>query len=62
MAQNEVATLSDLFTKHEARLLVDWMRNQLDAGSPRSGQIKEDELKDQSRRFLGEFVQASSAK
>ena len=34
------------------------MRNQLDAGSLRSGQIKEDELKDQSRKSLGELVQA----
>ena len=58
MAQTEVATLSDLFSKHEARLLADWMRSQLDAGSLRSGQIKEDEVKDQCRRFLREFVQA----
>ena len=47
MAQLEVATLSNLFSKHEDRLLTDWVRNQLDAGSLRSGQIKEDELKDQ---------------
>jgi rsbT co-antagonist protein RsbR len=58
MARTEVATLSNLFTKHEVRLLADWMRNQLDAGSLRSGQVKEDELKDQSRWFLREFVEA----
>jgi len=50
--------LSNLFAKRETRLLTDWMRNQLEAGSLRSGQIKEDELKEQSRRFLREFVQA----
>jgi len=50
--------LSDLITKHEAELLTSWMRNQLEAGSLRSGQIKEDELRDQSRRFLREFTDA----
>jgi rsbT co-antagonist protein RsbR len=34
------------------------MRSQTDAGSLRSGQIKEDELTDQSRRFLREFAKA----
>jgi len=39
-------------------LLTGWMRSQIDAGSLRSGQIKEDELTDQSRRFLSEFAKA----
>ena len=39
-------------------LLADWMRSQTDAGSLRSGQIKEDELTDQSQRFLSEFAKA----
>jgi len=58
MVQLEVAALSNLFTKHEARLLTGWMHSQLDAGSLRSGQIKEAELNEQSRRFLREFVAA----
>jgi rsbT co-antagonist protein RsbR len=52
------ASLSDLISKNEAKLLSSWLRNQLEAGSARSGQIKEDELKEQSRQFLREFVQA----
>ena len=58
MAESDVAALSGLITKHETELLTVWMRNQLEAGSLRSGQIKEDELGDQSRRFLREFVNA----
>ena len=58
MAEKDVAALSSLVTKHEATLLTTWVRNQLDAGSLRSGQIKEGELTDQSQRFLREFVKA----
>ena len=58
MDERDVTALSDLITKHEAELLTSWMRNQLEAGSLRSGQIKEDELRDQSRRFLREFTDA----
>ena len=58
MAERDVTALSDLITKYEAELLISWMRNQLEAGSLRSGQIKEDELRDQSRRFLREFTNA----
>jgi rsbT co-antagonist protein RsbR len=58
MAEKNVAALSSLVTKHEATLLTGWMRRQIDAGSLLSGQIKEDELTDQSRRFLSEFAKA----
>jgi rsbT co-antagonist protein RsbR len=58
MAEKNVAALSSLVTKHEATLLTGWMRSQIDAGSLLSGQIKEDELTDQSRRFLSEFAKA----
>ena len=58
MAEKNVAALSDLVTKREAALLAGWMRSQTDAGSLRSGQIKVDELTDQSRRFLSEFAKA----
>ena len=58
MAEGNIGALSGLITKHEAQLLTAWMRNQLDAGSLRSGQIKEDELQDQSRRFLCDFTVA----
>ena len=47
-----------LLDTHERMVLGSWMESQISAGSLRSGQIKEDELKDQSQRFLREFVQA----
>jgi rsbT co-antagonist protein RsbR len=58
MADKNVDALSSLVTKHEAALLAGWMRSQTDAGSLWPGQIKEDELTDQSRRFLSEFAKA----
>ena len=58
MTAKDVAALSSLVTKHEATLLMTWVRNQVDAGSFRTGQIKEEELTGQSQRFLREFVKA----
>jgi rsbT co-antagonist protein RsbR len=58
MTEKDVAALSSLVTKYEATLLTTWVRNQVDAGSLRTGQIKEDELTGQSQRFLREFVKA----
>lgn len=59
MAEKDVAALSSLVTKHEATLLTAWVRSQVDAGSLRTGQIKENELTGQSQQFLHEFVKAS---
>jgi rsbT co-antagonist protein RsbR len=47
-----------LLETHERMVLASWMKSQVTAGSLRSGQMKEDELKDQSERFLREFVHA----
>jgi rsbT co-antagonist protein RsbR len=58
MADHNGVALSELITTHEAKLLTSWLRLQVNGGSLRSGQIKEDELKEQSRRFLRGFVQA----
>jgi rsbT co-antagonist protein RsbR len=58
MAEKNVASLSGLVTKHEAALAAAWVRDKVKAGSLRSGQIKEEELTDQSRRFLSEFAKA----
>src|SRR5262249_36206883 len=58
MNDRNVAALSGLITQHEQGLLTAWMRNQLEAGALRSAQIKEEELKDQSRRFLRESTVA----
>ena len=58
MLDADVAVISGLIRENEAELLSSWLRSQLDAGSLRSGQLKEDELKQQSRQFLREFVRA----
>src|SRR5262245_35197782 len=56
MVDKNVAALSGLITQHEAELLTAWLRNQLEAGSLRSGQIKKNELQEQSSQFLRDFT------
>jgi rsbT co-antagonist protein RsbR len=45
-----------MLEKHQSKLLTSWVQQQLASGSLRSGQIKEDELKEHSEKFLREFV------
>jgi rsbT co-antagonist protein RsbR len=49
---DDTSRLLALVDKHQAKLLTTWMQNQIASGSLRSGQIKEDELRDQSQKFL----------
>src|SRR5262245_35293706 len=56
MDDRNVAALSGLITLHEEGRLTAWMTNQRKAGSLRSGQIREDELGEQSRQFLRDFT------
>jgi len=56
MAVSSISRTLDLTDKHHARLLTSWLESQVAAGSLRSGQIREDELKHQSQRFLQEFI------
>ncbi|HEU0159778.1 MAG TPA: STAS domain-containing protein [Hyphomicrobiaceae bacterium] len=56
MAVSSISRILDLTDKHHSRLLTSWLESQVAAGSLRSGQIREDELKDQSHRFLQEFI------
>jgi rsbT co-antagonist protein RsbR len=56
MAVSSISRILDLTDKYPARLLTSWLESQVAAGSLRSGQIKQDELKDQSQRFLQEFI------
>jgi len=56
MAVSSISRTLDLTDKHHARLLTSWLESQVAAGSLRSGQIREDELKQQSQRFLQEFI------
>jgi rsbT co-antagonist protein RsbR len=58
MPSSARSVIPTLLETHEKMVLASWMKSQIAAGSLRSGQIKEDELKDQSQRFLRELVQA----
>ena len=58
MAPSARSAIPNLLETHERMVLSSWMESQISAGSLRSGQMREDELKDQSQRFLREFVQA----
>ncbi len=44
--------LADIVTRHRDALLPEWLRNQLSAAGLRRDLIREDELTEQSRRFL----------
>jgi len=45
-----------LLEKNQPKLLSAWLERQLASGSLRSGQINEDELRQQSQKFLREFL------
>ena len=56
MVASTTSRIPDLLEKHQPKLLGAWLERQLASGSLRSGQIKEDELRQQSQRFLREFL------
>jgi rsbT co-antagonist protein RsbR len=58
MVASKGSSIASLITKNEDKMLSSWISSQISFGSLRSGQIKEDELRGQSRQFLREFVQA----
>jgi rsbT co-antagonist protein RsbR len=58
MATISSTSIPTLLLKNEAKVLSSWTDRQISAGSLRSGQIKEGELKQQSQHFLREFVQS----
>ncbi len=53
---NDTSRILALVDKHQAKLLANWIENQIASGSLRSGQIREDELQEQSQRFLQAFI------
>jgi rsbT co-antagonist protein RsbR len=61
VVNSSATSIPALLAKNEARVLQSWVEGQMAAGALRSGQIKEGEFKDQSKRFLREFVQALKA-
>ena len=56
MAASTPSRIPDLLEKHQSKLLAAWLERQLGSGSLRSGQIKEDELEEQSQKFLRECL------
>jgi rsbT co-antagonist protein RsbR len=54
-------SLAQLFQKHQQQILEDWIRQQLGAASLRSDLLKESELREQSREFLKNFIDATQA-
>jgi rsbT co-antagonist protein RsbR len=56
MVASTASRIANLLAKHQAKLLAAWLELQLASGSLRSGQIKEDELRQQSQKFLREFL------
>ena len=61
MSQTAETTIPALIDKNHQRLLDDWLACQKREGALRSGQIKETELADQSRRFLSELGKGAAA-
>ena len=54
-------SLAQLFQKHQQQILEDWIRQQLGAATLRSDLLKESELREQSREFLKNFIDAAQA-
>jgi len=58
---NSNSVIPTLLERREREVLASWTGRQISAGALRSGQIKEEELRQQSERFLRGFVQALKA-
>jgi rsbT co-antagonist protein RsbR len=61
MSETAETTIPALIDKNHQQLLDDWIISQKREGALRSGQIKEVELADQSRRFLSELSKGAAA-
>jgi rsbT co-antagonist protein RsbR len=61
MSQTAETTIPAVIDKNHRQLLDDWLAYQKREGALRSGQIKETELTDQSRRFLSELGKGAAA-
>jgi rsbT co-antagonist protein RsbR len=61
MSSNGKSTLPEILAKHEADLLVDWLKEQTADGGHRLAALKESELREQSREFLALLRAASQS-
>ena len=57
----QTSALAQLFQKHQQQILEAWIKQQLAAASLRSDLLKESELREQSREFLKNFLDAAQA-
>ena len=55
------SALAQLFQKHQQQILDAWIKQQLAATSLRADLLKESELREQSREFLKNFIDAAQA-
>jgi rsbT co-antagonist protein RsbR len=55
------SALAQLFQKHQPQILDAWIQQQLAATSLRADLLKESELREQSREFLKNFIDAAQA-
>src|SRR5882757_7384261 len=57
----QTSALAQLFQKHQQQILEEWVKQQRGAASLRSDLLKESELREQSREFLKNFIDAAQA-
>src|SRR5437763_14216913 len=50
---NKSSRLPEILSRHEGEILADWVQQQLTGGAVRGDMIRESELREQSRAFLG---------
>jgi rsbT co-antagonist protein RsbR len=58
MVARERSRIPEIVRKYEAEILPEWVRYQLESATLRRDLLKDDELREQSRRFLGLFAKA----
>ena len=59
MSSNGKSNVPEILAKYEADLMADWIKEQTGDGGHRLGALKESELREQSREFLGLFRAAA---
>ncbi|MBI3949865.1 MAG: STAS domain-containing protein [Acidobacteria bacterium] len=59
MGRNGKSKIPEVLRKYESEILADWMEQQLAASIRRSDLMRESELRQQSRDFLGAFREAT---
>ena len=52
MSPSAASVIPDIIAKHEREMLPEWMQHQLNAVTVRRDLLREDDLREQSRRFL----------